>query len=936
MKVDGVVSVFRWSVFQRLALIRHTDISRDCVWLQLYPKHEASSEGKVPDKTIERGAGPVGDTIVSASSDKVGAAVGAANTVTSSPGEVIAPTSTLCPSVAFASDMVLQEVADGASPVPLASAQSVAVDPLHIVSTNAASCSATAVSEFVHQLLHRVAIADVATSSSSPHSCPDPERSDSAIKLTTEGESQPDAAAFQAQREQSPKPVIVEASVTASAPVISSLAPPSVAVAAVAASDSSNSCDCVLNGTRVRVVAVAALRGFAYVEVVSQEYKIGWVPQQYLQFVDDDLSLVESSSSSSSSSSCSSSSMATGLVDNSVSAKTVAAKPTAATSVASSPADAMTRASDQVRVHGNKTVVQTTIQELFLDRLHWQTDDQVSKCPKCQRAFCFDIRKHHCRICGRIFCDNCSKQQIAEQRVCDHCFDREQAQFKGYVHPQPPIAGTSAASAPKAESVAGVRFFAVGGIGHGQPYEARALGQTMAAYAQAQGMPTAILGLGNNISSTDDVGFRTAWIDPFLGHPELQVPWHMSLGPRDYLGDVQRQIDFTKAVSNPNGLWKMPARTYDVEYPGKSCPLTSSCFLVRLSPIIILCSPGCVCVCGFYFIFYSPFGMVALFMNACMYVRKLHPPVLCGGVRAGVGLHVFVLDTCSLIANAANVDAGGTQSLQQQSVSTTVATQEVDRDAGSHAGSGPSVSQPLVTVMDLLHNLSVTLDTDYTRFAQVLTGPQGVTSVSQLAALTNANLTDIDIPVGKAKQIIAAAKEVVASFPVLAPVSVSVASSTASARRGVQSPAVAALDAQLAASTATCKVVVGHHAVCTAVQSSGSMHAALRLELDAVLRKHGVLLYISGSDPVFQHHTRDRVHHVEVGGSAQPDATHQTAIGSPSPPPAPGSWVDLTDANGFLVVDVTPDGVELQFVSTFVDRPHTWLERRRESISHYG
>lgn len=66
-------------------------------------------------------------------------------------------------------------------------------------------------------------------------------------------------------------------------------------------------------------------------------------------------------------------------------------------------------------------------------RVHWQKDDDVTACP-CGREFGFFVRKHHCRICGRIFCAQCSaftlKLNMYAQphsqgmpcRVCGPCF----------------------------------------------------------------------------------------------------------------------------------------------------------------------------------------------------------------------------------------------------------------------------------------------------------------------------------------------------------------------------------------------------------------------------------------------------------------------------------------------------------------------------------
>ncbi|KAE8214914.1 hypothetical protein CF327_g1742 [Tilletia walkeri] len=41
----------------------------------------------------------------------------------------------------------------------------------------------------------------------------------------------------------------------------------------------------------------------------------------------------------------------------------------------------------------------------------WESDSVVSDCRGCSRRFTFFLRKHHCRRCGRIFCDACSSHR---------------------------------------------------------------------------------------------------------------------------------------------------------------------------------------------------------------------------------------------------------------------------------------------------------------------------------------------------------------------------------------------------------------------------------------------------------------------------------------------------------------------------------------------
>lgn len=42
----------------------------------------------------------------------------------------------------------------------------------------------------------------------------------------------------------------------------------------------------------------------------------------------------------------------------------------------------------------------------------WQPDSEVSECPICHRPFTLWFRRHHCRKCGRVVCNECSPHRI--------------------------------------------------------------------------------------------------------------------------------------------------------------------------------------------------------------------------------------------------------------------------------------------------------------------------------------------------------------------------------------------------------------------------------------------------------------------------------------------------------------------------------------------
>jgi len=69
-------------------------------------------------------------------------------------------------------------------------------------------------------------------------------------------------------------------------------------------------------------------------------------------------------------------------------------------------------------------------QELEEDKLKWAKDEEIDNCLKCNIPFGVMTRRHHCRICGKIFCQNCSNHKVTMPasakpvRACDNCFSQ--------------------------------------------------------------------------------------------------------------------------------------------------------------------------------------------------------------------------------------------------------------------------------------------------------------------------------------------------------------------------------------------------------------------------------------------------------------------------------------------------------------------------------
>lgn len=68
------------------------------------------------------------------------------------------------------------------------------------------------------------------------------------------------------------------------------------------------------------------------------------------------------------------------------------------------------------------------IQNYKKSNYKWVDDRNVSECTQCKKNFTVTIRKHHCRNCGQVYCNECSdhtatvSSSAKKQRVCKACF----------------------------------------------------------------------------------------------------------------------------------------------------------------------------------------------------------------------------------------------------------------------------------------------------------------------------------------------------------------------------------------------------------------------------------------------------------------------------------------------------------------------------------
>ena len=47
-----------------------------------------------------------------------------------------------------------------------------------------------------------------------------------------------------------------------------------------------------------------------------------------------------------------------------------------------------------------------------MEKARWRLNQDASTCTSCDKNFSIIVRRHHCRACGDIFCDDCTKWKV--------------------------------------------------------------------------------------------------------------------------------------------------------------------------------------------------------------------------------------------------------------------------------------------------------------------------------------------------------------------------------------------------------------------------------------------------------------------------------------------------------------------------------------------
>ncbi|KAK3255574.1 hypothetical protein CYMTET_35248 [Cymbomonas tetramitiformis] len=136
---------------------------------------------------------------------------------------------------------------------------------------------------------------------------------------------------------------------------------------------------------------------------------------------------------------------------------------------------------------------------------------------------------------------------------------------------------------------------------------------------------------------------------------------------------------------------------------------------------------------------------------------------------------------------------------------------------------------------------------------------------------------------------------------------------------------IAFLEKAVAKSSATWKIVCGHHPMYTRGRRHGVLARLLRdaaqngYALEAALKRSGAHAYFSGHEHVFQHHNSCGIDHFVCGASG---AEHTGFYGGESQQENL-DWVDARHAPGFVAVNISASRLKVDFIGVDGSIMHT-------------
>lgn len=88
--------------------------------------------------------------------------------------------------------------------------------------------------------------------------------------------------------------------------------------------------------------------------------------------------------------------------------------------------------SKRATFHSNRVLTENDTMMLSTTVPRWIPDKLVKRCLSCQKGFGFFTRKHHCRMCGYIFCSSCCNKFTdflpfydGVVRSCEECYNNK-------------------------------------------------------------------------------------------------------------------------------------------------------------------------------------------------------------------------------------------------------------------------------------------------------------------------------------------------------------------------------------------------------------------------------------------------------------------------------------------------------------------------------